>query len=60
MLSGECYCGSVAYQIEGDIDLIYCCHCHVDSRAAWTSINDGKQQFPQALPPDYVSRAASG
>jgi len=27
MLTGECYCGAVQYQIKGDLMRMYCCHC---------------------------------
>ncbi len=27
MLEGECYCGEVHYQIDGDIKVMYSCHC---------------------------------
>ena len=27
MLTGECYCGSVKYQVDGDLIRMYCCHC---------------------------------
>jgi hypothetical protein len=27
MLTGECFCGAVKYQINGDLDLMYHCHC---------------------------------
>lgn len=27
MLTGECYCGEVSYQIDGDLITMYHCHC---------------------------------
>lgn len=27
MLTGECFCGAVKYQIDGDLALMYHCHC---------------------------------
>ena len=27
MLSGGCFCGSVKYQVDGDLQTMYCCHC---------------------------------
>ena len=27
MLTGECYCGSVKYKIDGDLNGMYYCHC---------------------------------
>ena len=140
MLSGECFCGSVRYEIDGELQAMYCCHCsrcrkmsgascttnaiinsdsfrithgvdkltivqngehnrhhcsichgwlyvssaayegvifvpcgtlneapnkkidyhvHVDSKAAWTEISDGKPQFPGALPSEYISGTES-
>ena len=27
MLTGQCYCGTVKYKVDGDLIRMYCCHC---------------------------------
>ena len=39
MLTGECYCGKVKYQINGDLIRMYCCHCRTCRKVTGASFS---------------------
>jgi hypothetical protein len=39
MLTGECYCGSVKYQLDGDLIRMYCCHCRTCRKVTGASFS---------------------
>lgn len=39
MLTGQCYCGLVKYQVDGDLMRMYCCHCRTCRKVTGASFS---------------------
>ena len=68
MLTGECFCGSVQYRIDGDVFDARCCHCSrcrkafSGSGSAFARVNSGEFAWTagESLLQSYINQAGTG